>query len=131
MSEDDVRSLQRIYGALSHGSTEELLSAVAHDIEWSLPETLPWGGVHHGPDGIQTVVEIFQDHADGSWVADHFLDAVDRIVVLGRMRGRAIASGREFETPFAHVWGMSDGVPASFRGYLDAAPIMAALQASP
>lgn len=125
-----MRSLRRIYGAMSRGSTEELLSAVAHNIEWSLPETLPWGGTHHGRDGVQTLVEIVQDHVDASWTADHFLDAADRIVVLGRTLGRAIASGQEYEVPFAHVWGMTDGVPSSFRGYFDTAPIMAALQGS-
>jgi ketosteroid isomerase-like protein len=130
MSEDEVRSLRRIYGAMSRGSTEELLSAVAHNIEWSLPETLPWGGTHHGRDGVQTLVEIVQDHVDASWTADDFLDAADRIVVLGRTLGRAIASGQEYEVPFAHVWGMTDGVPSSFRGYFDTAPIMAALQGS-
>jgi uncharacterized protein len=130
MSEDDVRSLRRIYGAMSRGSTEELLSAVAHNIEWSVPETLPWGGTHHGREGVRTLVEIVQDHVDASWTADHFLDSTDRIVVLGRALGRAIVSGREYEVGFAHVWGMSDGVPSSFRGYYDTAPIMAALQAS-
>jgi ketosteroid isomerase-like protein len=128
MSEHEVRSLRQIYGAMSHGSTEELLSAVAHNIEWILPETLPWGGTRHGREGIQAVVEILQDHADASWDADDFLDAGDRVVVLGRMRGRAIASGQGFEVPFAHAWGMSDGVPSSFRSYLDTGPIMAALQ---
>ena len=37
------------------------------------------------------------------------------------------ASGRAFEVPFAHVWGLSGGMPSSFRGYYDTAPILAAL----
>jgi ketosteroid isomerase-like protein len=130
MSQDDVRSLRRIYGAMLRGSADELLSSVAHDIEWNVPETVPWGGTHHGPDGIRVLFEIFRDYADAWWDTDDFLDAGDRIVVVGRVRGRAIASGQEFEVPFAHVWGMSDGVPVSFRAYLDTCPIVAALQTS-
>jgi ketosteroid isomerase-like protein len=74
------------------------------------------------------VLEIFLDHVEGSWAdAEDFLDAGDRIVVLGRARGRARTTGDEFEVPFAHVWGMADGVPAMCRCYLDTQPVMAAL----
>jgi uncharacterized protein len=58
---------------------------------------------------------------------DDFLDAGDRMVVLGRMRGRAKASGREYEVEFVHVWTMTDGVASRLRAYFDTAPIMAAL----
>jgi ketosteroid isomerase-like protein len=128
MSEHEVRSLQQIYGAMSRGSSDELLSAIAHNIEWATPETLPWGGTRHGREGVESVIEILRDHADAAWDVDDFLDADGRVVVLGRMRGRSIASGLEFEVPFAHVWGMSDGVPASFRSYLDSGPIVTALE---
>jgi uncharacterized protein len=128
MSEHEVRSLQHIYGEMSRGTMEDLLSAVAHNIEWSLPETLPWGGTRHGRDGVRAAIEIIRDHADASWDVDDFIDAGDRVVVLGRMRGRALGSGREFEVPFVHVWGMTDGVPSSFRSYLDSGPILAALE---
>ena len=128
MSDDDVRSLRRVYEALLRRDVPELRSALAHDIEWQLPETVPWGGTHHGPEGIDALSEIFRDHVEGSWAEpDDFLDAGERIVVLGRARGRARLSGQEFEVPFAHVWGLSDGVPSSFRGYFDTAPILAAL----
>ena len=128
MSEHEVRSLRQIYGALSRGSSEELLSAVAHNIEWATPETLPWGGTRHGRDGVEGVIEILREHADATWDVDDFLDADDQVVVLGRMRGRAITSGQEFEVPFAHVWGISNGVPSTFRSYVDSSPIMAALE---
>jgi ketosteroid isomerase-like protein len=75
------------------------------------------------------VVELHAEHVDGSWFdPDDFLDAGDRIVVLGRARGRAMATGEEFEVPFAHVWTLSDGVPSQFVGYVDATPIVAALE---
>ena len=124
-----MRSLRNVYGPLSRGSVDELLNAVAHDIEWNMPETVPWGGSHHGLDGMRALVEIFEDHVEGSWaLPDDFLDAGDRIVVLGRSRGRARSSGQHFDVPFVHVWGMTDGVPVSFRGYFDTAAVMAALQ---
>ena len=128
MSEHDVESLQRIYRALSLWDVEELVSDLAHDIELSLPDTLPWGGTHHGHEGVRAFVSVSNNHVEGRWAdPDDFLDAGDRMVVLGRMRGRAKASGREYEVEFVHVWTMTDGVASRLRVNFDTAPIMAAL----
>ena len=130
MHEDDARSLRRIYDAMSREDVEEFVGDVAHDIEWNLPEAVPWGGTRHGQDGMRALAEIYQQHVEGTWAdPDDFLDAGDRVVVLGRMRGRARSSGEEFEVEFAHVWALTDGVPSRFRGYFDTGPILAALQA--
>ena len=51
----------------------------------------------------------------------------DLILVLGRLMGCGRQTGQSFEVPFAHVWGLSDGMPSSFRGYYDSAPITAVL----
>ena len=128
MSEHDVESLRRIYNAFSRWDLEELVSDLAHDIEWRLPDTLPWGGTRHGHDGVLAFVSVSNDHVEGRW-ADHddFLDAGDRLIVQGRMRGRAKASGRGYEVDFVHIWTMTDGVASRMRAYFDTAPIMAAL----
>jgi uncharacterized protein len=128
VSEDDVRSLRRIYDAFSRWDVEELVSDLAHDIEWSLPDTLPWGGTRHGHDGVRSFASVSQDHVEGRWAdPDDFLDAGDRLVVVGRMRGRAKASGQDYEVEFVHVWTMTDGVASRLRAYFDAVPIIAAL----
>ena len=129
MSEHDVKALRRIYAAINRGDADELASDVAHDIEWSLPDHVPWGGTHHGPDGIRACADLFGDHIDGNWAdPDDFLDAEDRVLVLGRLRGRARATGQEFEVGFAHVWTLSDGVASQLRAFYDTAPVVAALE---
>jgi hypothetical protein len=128
MADRPIDTLKDIYAAIQRHDTERLSEALAHDIEWTLPETVPWGGTHHGHLGVTAVVEIYEDHVDGLWAEpDEFIDADDEVVVLGRVTGTARTTGEEFEVPFAHVWWLSDGVPSRFRGYYDAAPIIAAL----
>ena len=128
MADQPTDALKDIYAAIQRHDTERLSEALAHDIEWTLPETVPWGGTHHGHLGVTAVVEIFEEHADGLWAdPDEFIDGGDVIVVLGRVMGTGRTTGEEFEVPFAHVWRLSDGVPARFRGYYDTAPITAAL----
>lgn len=132
MSEHDVKALRRIYAALSRWDLEELVQDLAHDIEWSLPPTIPWGGTRHGHDGVRSFATTFRDHIEGNWAdADDFLDAGDRMIVLGRLRGQAKETGQEFEVEFAHVWTLTDGVASRCRGYYDTAPINAALEGRP
>ena len=93
MSKDELRTLRNLYAAIQSQNAVELRGALSHDVELDLPATLPWGGVRHGVDGIETVLEIFLEHVEGSWAdVDELLDAGDRIVVLGRARGRARTS---------------------------------------
>lgn len=93
MPEAEIESLQRIYSALQRRDSAELRDHLAHDIEWTLPETVPWGGTHHGHQGVEAVGEIFEHHVDGIWAdPDDFLEAGNRIFVLGRVSGRAPAA---------------------------------------
>jgi ketosteroid isomerase-like protein len=50
----------------------------------------------------------------------------DTVVALGLERARARPTGRLFETPFAHVWTISDGRVAAFEDHLDSAALVAA-----
>ena len=93
-----IETFRRIYTSIQHGDSDELTSSLAHDIEFVLPESLPWGGPHHGPLGVAAMVEIYWDHVDGSWAdPDEFLEDGDRVVVLGRLTGKVRSSGQRFE----------------------------------
>jgi ketosteroid isomerase-like protein len=128
LAEREIQSLRRIYDALSRWDMDEFANDVTHDFEFVLPDTVPWGGTRHGRDGVSAFATIFRDHVEGQWAdADDFIDAGDVIVVLGRLRGRVTRTGEEFETHFAHVWTLSDGMPSRCRSYFDTAPVMAAL----
>ena len=128
MPELEIQALRRIYEALSRWDMDEFANDVTHDFEFILPETVPWGGTRHGHDGVAAFATIFRDHVEGQWAdADDFIDAGELIVVLGRLRGRARASGEEFETHFVHIWTLSEGMPSRCRSYFDTAPVMAAL----
>jgi len=128
MPEMEIQALRRIYEALSRWDIDEFANDVTHDFEFILPETVPWGGTRHGHDGVAAFATIFRDHVEGQWAdADDFIDAGELIVVLGRLRGRARASGEEFETHFVHIWTLSEGMPSRCRSYFDTAPVMAAL----
>ena len=131
MPESEIQAIRRIYDALSEWNVDELVKDVTHDFELILPETVPWGGTRHGQDGVEAFATIFRDYVEGQWAdPDDFIDGHDLIVVMGRLRGRARATGKEFEEHFAHVWTITEGIPSRCRSYFDTAPIMEALGSS-
>jgi hypothetical protein len=125
---EEVQRLREVYDAFDRGDTDAFVELLAHDIEWRVPEVLPWGGVRHGHDGIRTYLEQLREHVDGGWgTPEEFLDVGDRVVVLGRFTGTARATGRHFETPFVHVWTSTDGVPTRLVHFVDTAVVLQAL----
>ncbi len=131
MSEDNVNISRQGYEAFNRGDIDTVLGLMNPEIEWQEPdvEGLPVRGTHHGPEAVAnnvfgTVVETWEDFRV---VPEEFLDAGERVVVLGRFQGRGKASGRTLDAPFAHVWTLRDGKLVHFRNYPDTANFLEAL----
>jgi ketosteroid isomerase-like protein len=128
MGQEEVARLRGLYDALDRGDQEALLTALAHDVQWHIPDVLPWGGTLHGHDGVSTCLETLDEHVEGTWATpEDIYDAGDRIVVTGRFQGRSRATGLEFDVPTAHVWACDEGVPVRLDSYLDTATVLRAL----
>ena len=128
MGAEEVVRLRSVYDAFDRGDVEAMVELLAHDVEWHAPDSLPWGGTRHGHDGVRVFRDLLDEHVDAGWGdPDEFLEADDRIVVLGRFSGRARGSGRAFETPFVHVWTLSDGVPSRVTMHIDTAAVLRTL----
>lgn len=129
MAEELISTVRRFYDAMSRWDVESLSHSVTHDFELNLPDTVPFGGTHHGYDGVEATATVFRDYIDGPWAEpDDFIDAGDALVVLGRLRGTAKRTRQEFEVPFAHVWTFDEGAPSRCRAYYDTAPVTAAIE---
>jgi ketosteroid isomerase-like protein len=83
---------------------------VTSDFEWfpAMPAIVEGGG-YRGREGIETYYREIRD----TWtellvVVDEFRDLGDKVLALGRLEGRGIASGVRVDTPLA--------IFAEFRG---------------
>jgi ketosteroid isomerase-like protein len=99
VSAEDVQRLREVYDAFDRDDADAFVGLLAHDIEWRVPEVLPWGGARHGHDGVR----------------------------IGRFTGTARATGRDFETQSVDVWACSDGVPTRLVHFVDTAVVLGAL----
>ncbi|HEV7461501.1 MAG TPA: nuclear transport factor 2 family protein [Solirubrobacteraceae bacterium] len=128
MAEEDFPAVRAAYDAFDRHDVDGLLGLLAHNVAWHAPDTLPWGGTRHGRDGVAAYFDVLDEYVENGWGdPDEYLDAGERVVVLGRLRGRARATGDEFEARFAHVWDFQDGVAITFDSIVDSAVVLAAL----
>jgi ketosteroid isomerase-like protein len=128
--QENLKLIQDVYEAFGRGDLPAILGSLTDDVDWNhpRPDRIPWGGQRRGPEEVtgffvalgQTVdVEEFQPqrfHAD-----------LDTVIVFGRERMRARATGRNYENQWVHEFVIRDGKIAKFTEYTDTAAIIAAL----
>jgi ketosteroid isomerase-like protein len=62
-------------------------------------------------------------------VPEEFVDAGDVVVAMGKYSGTYKATGKPFQSNFAHVWRVRDGKAFRFTQYTDTLLVHRALQA--
>jgi ketosteroid isomerase-like protein len=126
----EIDVVKTFYDSLAKGDVPTAFSILDPAVEWSVPESLPYGGVYHGPDAVRQYRGQIEAHlADGFRLTpEEFLSQGERVVVLGRLRGKARATGIEVDVPFAHVWTVRDGKVVARRYVMDTATLVRAFQ---
>src|SRR5688500_2640746 len=127
--ESGLAIVERGYAALQRDDVAAFLPLCATDIEWVYPavEGLLYGGTWRGHDGV---LAFLAAHDAAEEMLDFRIEELvaqgDRVVALGFFRGRALATGRVWETRFVHAITLRDGRWARLEDYFDTAAAMAA-----
>ena len=132
MSEENVNIMRQGYDAFNRGDIDAVMDLLDPEIEWQEPDVgiSPVRGTHHGPQAVANdVFGSVPEHWDEfQAVAEEFLDAGDRVVVLGHFRVRGKATGKTVDAPFAHVWTLRDGKAVYHHNYVDTATFLESLR---
>lgn len=124
-----VALVRGVYDAFARGDVASVLDALAEDVAWRTPPTLPWSaGTYSGRDGVARYLGSFAEAlVDASVAPEAVVATEDGAVAVGYERGRARATGEPFEARFVHVWKVrADGRVASMEGVADTAAVVAA-----
>ena len=115
-------AVRAVHEAFQRGDIPGLLETLADDVEWVVPESLPWGGSFRGREGVGEFFAQLPEYFDELIVnVDELLDAGDAVVDVGHFSGTA-KGGRELDDiPYVFIWRMKDGTASSFREYGDTA----------
>lgn len=130
-AEENKRTVQSIFEAFGRGDIPGVLEHVSEDVTWSAPgpEVVTYFGERRGHAGA---AEFFQQ-LGGSVDFEHFEPSAfvaegDKVVVLGRERGRVKRTGKTFDNDWALVFTLGGGKVTGFQCYENTAAIAEAFQ---
>ena len=128
MSRNSVEVITGLYEALARRDLPTISSLIDPEIIVSQTRLLPWGGEYHGLEGVQKFFgELFRT-IESQLAVEEFVDAGDRVIVIGNTRGRVLATGAEFNIRAVHVWTVKDGKGVRFEPNVDTPKMLEALR---
>jgi ketosteroid isomerase-like protein len=130
LAASDEKVVLAVYEATMAGDRERVLSLLDENVEWVIPDALPYGGRFEGHEGVSETRRVANEHfvPGQTFSRDHVFRSVDQVVVIGRMHATVRATGEELDVPFAHVWTVRDGKVVARHQYTDTESILIALE---
>jgi len=125
--------VQKLYEAFGRGDLPTILSHIAEDVTWKYlgPAEIPFGGTRHGRDQVaQFFAAIAESLEVQDFGIDQFVVQGDTVVALGHERMHVKATGRTYNTDWAHVFTLRDGKVVKFSEYADTAAVAEAFRGS-
>jgi ketosteroid isomerase-like protein len=112
-------------------SRDRLRALLADDVEWyalGSPDVLPWAGTVRGHEGVRRWLAVLNEAMDYErFDLVEVVDAGDVVVELVLGGGKAIASGKPFESEIVRIWTFRGGRAVKVRSYYDTQAYAAAL----
>jgi uncharacterized protein len=128
MSDEGLHPVQRLHAAFEEGDDEALLGTLSPEVEWYVPDVLPYGGTFHGVEQVREYLdELSRIVERGRLDTLRMIDAGHHVVVLGHWNSRT-AAGEEFDSRFANIFEVRDGEIVRFDAYPDTARILSAFR---
>ena len=123
MSQENVQMVQGLYDAFGRGDVLAVLGQMDQSIEWNEAENFIYAdrNPYVGPQAVHEGVFMrLGSEWEGFRVTpEEWLDAGDRIVVLGTYGGTHKGTGRRVRAQFAHIWSVREGRVVRFQQYTD------------
>jgi ketosteroid isomerase-like protein len=124
MAQDKVEVARRAVDAYNRRDVDAWFAEFATpDFEWhpGLVRALD-GSRYRGREGIERfVADTSENWEELQSVAEEFRDLGDRVLVLGRLKGRGKGSGAPVDQPYAGIFDFRDEQIWRYRVYLDRA----------
>ena len=119
--------VESIYEAHRRGDTAAVFAALDPEVEIRQSPAVPWGGAYRGLDGAMEFFTRLGSHIDTQVEIERLIETSDAVIEIGRTRGRAIATGREFSIEETHVWRIQDGKVVGMEAFVDEQAMLAAI----
>lgn len=128
MSKQSVEIITELYEALVRRDLPTIMDLIDSEIIVSQTTLLPWGGEYYGFDGVQKFfIELYRS-VDSQLAVEEFVDAGDRVIVIGWTRGSVKRTGAPFNIRAVHVWRVKGCKGIRFEPNVDTPKMLEALR---
>lgn len=117
---------KKMYEALLSGNFELVYEMMNEDcvIEFYGPTSVPYAGKYIGREKCM----VFFDHVKNDVIIhefsqDEFIANDVQVAVVGHLKLTAVATGREYDTEYAHIIDIKNGKWSRFRDFADTATV--------
>jgi uncharacterized protein len=119
MSQENVATVRRGYGAFNRGDIDGVVGLLAPDFEYVASGRVPGvGGVYRGAEGFRRFAEAFWSEFDDPRIEVHELIEVgDQVLASTTLRGHGKQSGAETSWGVCQGWTLRDGTAARGQGF--------------
>lgn len=127
--QQNVALIRKLYDAFGRGDIRTIVDNVTQDVEWTSegPSSVPWYGKKRGPQQVQEFFDALAATQDNMKLTmEDFIAQDDGVATFGRYRARVRATGRDFDTPVAHLFRIRNGKVSRFLNFGDTAQVVAA-----
>ena len=130
MSEANVEIARRVTDAYNRRDVDTVFAELATpDFEWWPALTKPYvGGCYRGREGAERfAADTRENWEELQSVAEEYRDLGDRVLLLGRLKGRGKGSGVPLDQPYAVIFDSRSDRTWRFRAYFDRAEALKAV----
>jgi ketosteroid isomerase-like protein len=127
MSQQNIASMRAVVEAFNRRDVEGLTALLAKDVEIVPIRAALEGTVYRGPDAVAEWYAAVDESWDELKVAiEEVRDGGERVLALGRIRGRGRDSGAAIDVEAASVGHFRDGLITRLHHYTDRAEAVGA-----
>jgi ketosteroid isomerase-like protein len=128
MSHENVEIVRRANDLTNDGDLDAAYSFLHPDIEWVIAREHPDARTLTGREAVAEYQRDWQEAVPDVGVEyDRVLDAGERVVGIGRVRGTGTGSGADVRVPIALVFTLQDGLITRVEEYLNPSEALGAV----
>jgi len=133
MSDDkNVKAVKNAYLAYQDGDVPALLRGLTDNVWWfeiGPPDLIPTAGKRKGRKQVgEFFATLDRSEEVQILIPQHFVAQGNMVVVLGELQSRVRATGGMINSPWVHVFTISDGKISEFRSFYDTAAAVTAFE---
>ena len=126
---NNLENLKKGYGDFASGNIDEVVALWQPNIEWRTGTGMPYINKEGFYKGAQAIVSGVFAHIPEYFdkfniEISEFIDAGDKIVMVGYYTGTWKATGKNFKANAIHAWTFKDGKVSHFFEAADSAAVM-------